>query len=114
MPLSAPASTYADQLTSLGFGLPLWHPEPGRNEQVEIGDVGFLHDGQFIRLFNVTRPTHDPLNAKGTPKHFDVLSIREENNVQTHDGTVASGPLHTASVTPGGPTDPSSTSGFAP
>ena len=36
------------------FGYPLWQPDPGvGNEPVAVGDVGFIHMGRFIPLFNV-------------------------------------------------------------
>ena len=43
--------TYSQELRSLGYGYPLRQPEP--TGDVSIGDVGFLHNGAFLRLFNV-------------------------------------------------------------
>ena len=48
----ATASLYADQLIPLGRGLPLWEPEPTGLGEVLIGDVGYVDEGAFFRLFN--------------------------------------------------------------
>lgn len=48
---SLAAIVYADQLRFLRNGEPLWQPEP-MDEEVAIGDVGFVSDGRFVRLFN--------------------------------------------------------------
>ncbi|OCH86826.1 WD40 repeat-like protein [Obba rivulosa] len=58
---------YAEQLRYLGYGMPLWHPEPTVSEEVEIGDVGYFHRGGFYRLFNATRPADDPIQRYGCP-----------------------------------------------
>ncbi|EKM58722.1 uncharacterized protein PHACADRAFT_117831 [Phanerochaete carnosa HHB-10118-sp] len=80
---SAAWFVYAEQLVGRGYGLPLWHPEPIRYgkepREVEIGDVGYVSEGRFIRLFNAMRPKGDTLNACGMPKGFEVLKANEEN-----------------------------------
>lgn len=98
MSFSTPASLYADQLAGRGFGFPLWYPEPGSESGPEIGDVGFLHEGRFIRLFNVTRPVEDLLNSKGVPRRFSVLSLQEGSLLQIHNEPVAAQPVCTSSV----------------
>jgi hypothetical protein len=41
---------------------------------VSIGDVGYLHQGMFIRMFNVTRPWDDPSNRLvGRPEPYNPL-----------------------------------------
>ncbi len=36
------------------FGHALWEPEPGECfPPVEVGDVGFIRQGKFHRLFNI-------------------------------------------------------------
>ncbi|KAI1790659.1 hypothetical protein LXA43DRAFT_890644 [Ganoderma leucocontextum] len=51
-----------EQLFALGHGYPLWHPdiERVRGLDVKIGDVGYLHDGTFIRIFNATLSADHP------------------------------------------------------
>lgn len=53
---------YAEQLFPLGHGMPLWEPEPNGTGEVEIGDIGYIQDGGFYRLFNATRPVDHPIN----------------------------------------------------
>ncbi|CCM01072.1 uncharacterized protein FIBRA_03120 [Fibroporia radiculosa] len=56
-------NAYARQLLPLGFGHPLFFPEPSRKQgQIELGDVGWIVRGSFRRLLNVTKPATDPVN----------------------------------------------------
>lgn len=75
--------TYAEQLAGRGYGLPLWYPEPTQYSgvpcEVEIGDVGYVSEGCFKRLFNVMRPKSDPLNVHGVPNGFVILEPNEED-----------------------------------
>ncbi|EKM58726.1 uncharacterized protein PHACADRAFT_182972 [Phanerochaete carnosa HHB-10118-sp] len=92
-------SVYADQLVGRGYGLPLWHPEPTpEHGEIEVGDVGYVSEGQFIRLFNAMRPEQDPLNALGVPKGFVMLepNARHSFSAPTH---VSPGPICTTSTT---------------
>ena len=63
MPVDQPFSIYREQLSSQYHGLALWDPNPVQvlfNDfdfgHVSIGDVGYLNNGAFIRLFNVELP----------------------------------------------------------
>ena len=67
------AEVYAEQLLSKAHGLPLWIPEPSKFGEVLIGDVGYVYDGSFYRLFNVTRSPDHPINQGGLPDNFEVL-----------------------------------------
>ncbi|KZT65351.1 hypothetical protein DAEQUDRAFT_768920 [Daedalea quercina L-15889] len=70
-----PWGTYANQLIGMGYGYPLWDPEPERGE-VLIGDVGFLVKGRFHRLFNPTLPSDHEVNRFcGVPDVFEELKI---------------------------------------
>jgi hypothetical protein len=41
---------------------------------VSIGDVGYLHEGTFIRMFNVMLPWDDPSNRTlGQPEPYEPL-----------------------------------------
>jgi len=66
MPVDPPFVVYQDQLAALSQGLALWNPSPQKQiyNNVSIGDVGYMHEGMFIRLFNVTLPWDHPSNKK--------------------------------------------------
>ena len=54
MPIESAFNIYQDQLKSLFHGIALWNPDPhNHNVRVSIGDVGFLVEGAFFRMFNV-------------------------------------------------------------
>jgi hypothetical protein len=58
-----PYDTYREQLSSLFFGHALWDPDPGPiYHQVSIGDVGYVRDGYFVRMFNVILEWDHALN----------------------------------------------------
>ncbi|KAF9461572.1 hypothetical protein BDZ94DRAFT_1138614, partial [Collybia nuda] len=61
---------YVDQLRDLRRGLPLYHPEPRAEGPVEIGDVGYIKDGAFRRVFNVSKTASDPVQRFGVPDDF--------------------------------------------
>ena len=76
----SPSNVYLDELSSLPHGLALWNPESHRVEtirnKVSIGDVGYFHEGTFIRLFNVLLSCHHisnrlPLNYP--PYYYEPL-----------------------------------------
>jgi hypothetical protein len=76
MTVGAPYTVYQDQLSSRSHGLALWNPNPRKEiyNNVSIGDVGYLHEGMFIRMFNVTLPWSHPSNGKlGKPEHYERL-----------------------------------------
>ena len=67
MSVDQPFNIYREQLSSLHHGLALWDPKPVENlhkqpGHVSIGDVGYLDNGAFMRMFNVTLPWDDPSN----------------------------------------------------
>ena len=79
MPVEQPFNVYREQLSSLYHGLALWKPCPeGLYDQVAIGDVGYISEGAFIRMFNVTLPWDDASNRTlGTPNRYDSLNLGE-------------------------------------
>jgi hypothetical protein len=80
-------NVYRDQLSALSLGLALWNTNPQRNlySHVTIGDVGYLQDGTFIRMFNVMLPWDDPLNRTlGQPETYEILQCGPFANT---DGT---------------------------
>ena len=87
MPVDQPFNVYRDQLTSQYHGLALWNPNPVKGlyhcGHVSIGDVGYLSDGDFIRMFNVILPWDDPSNRKlGEPEEYKSLEQDQFVNVR--------------------------------
>ena len=92
--MSTPAwKVYAQELLRRSHGFPLWYPEPTKFEEVEIGDVGFINEGRFYRLFNACREKHDPINkGNGVPDGFVPLEI-PPNLLHRHDEYLSPGPV---------------------
>jgi len=66
------------------YGHALWVPSPrGRYTAVEIGDVGFIREGYFHRLFNVLLPEDDDSHRDGVPQHHEPLVIRMSSPTNT-------------------------------
>jgi hypothetical protein len=95
MSVDQPFNIYREQLSSQYHGLALWDPKPVKylHKQpghVSIGDVGYLDNGAFIRMFNVTLPWDDPSNQLlGNPEYYDHLEPTCLNNVRSkeiHEG----------------------------
>jgi hypothetical protein len=65
-----------------GYGHALWEPSPGvLYPPVEIGDVGFIREGQFHRLFNALLPADHPSHQNfGVPEYYEPLQL----NMQQH------------------------------
>lgn len=79
MPVAQPIfNIYREQLSSINHGLALWRPNPVEDiyNQVSIGDVGYISDGVFIRMFNVTLPWDDESNTRlAEPDRYDPLPM---------------------------------------
>ena len=78
MTVDQPFKVYQEHLSSIYHGLALWDPNPVQRlydrGHVSIGDVGYLRNGGFIRMFNVTLPWNHPSNTKlGTPMEYKSL-----------------------------------------
>ena len=58
---------YAEGLRCLGHGLPLWDPQSTSTGGVQIGDVGYMQDGCFFRLFNAFVAADHLYNRHGVP-----------------------------------------------
>ena len=66
------------------YGHALWEPSPGEHySAVEIGDVGFIREGSFHRLFNVLLPEDHPSHQDGVPQHHEPPVIRTRSPVVT-------------------------------
>jgi hypothetical protein len=79
-----PSSICRNQLSSVYHGIALWHPSPleGFNH-ISIGDVGYLNEGAFIRIFNATLPRDDPSNKFiEISEGYKPLKRQHSNNVR--------------------------------
>ena len=78
-----PSNVYLGQLSAPTQGIALWDPKPLKEfyDKVSIGDVGYLQEGTFIRLFNVILPWGHPSNAKlGVPESYKPLNYAQLSN----------------------------------
>ncbi|KAH9172744.1 hypothetical protein EDB89DRAFT_1885764 [Lactarius sanguifluus] len=76
--------TYRDQLASLYHGHALWVPDPaGLYDHVRVGDVGYVKQGHFNRMFNALLSANDPTQMYGVPEGFVPLNMGPFNNIRT-------------------------------
>jgi hypothetical protein len=63
----------------------LWEPSPGgRYPAVAVGDVGFIREGRFHRLFNVLLSPNDPSHQTyGVPEENEQLIPHVEDHIIT-------------------------------
>jgi hypothetical protein len=56
-----------------GYGHALWDPTPGTLYDVaSVGDVGYISQGRFNRLFNILLPADDPSHENfGVPDNHE-------------------------------------------
>jgi hypothetical protein len=91
MSVDQPFNIYREQLSSLYHGLALWDPKPVENlhwkpGHVSIGDVGYLDNGAFMRMFNVTLPWDDLSNELlGNPEKYERIEPRYSGNVRDNE-----------------------------
>ena len=91
MPVDQPFNIYREQLSSQRRGLALWDPDPVRGlfkvpGHVSIGDVGFLDNGTFVRMFNVTLPWDDPSNELlGKPEKYQRIKPSYFGNIHNSE-----------------------------
>ena len=64
------------------YGHALWEPSPSRlYSPVEVGDVGFIQEGRFYRLFNVLLSADHPSHKSGVPEYHEPLIPKLTNHV---------------------------------
>jgi hypothetical protein len=85
-----PFDVYQKHLSFLSQGFALWNPNPLGDfysyDRVSIGDVGYLDEGFFIRMFNVTFPWDDRLNGNfGEPDHYEPLHLGGGQTIRYRD-----------------------------
>lgn len=77
------------------YGHALWEPSP-HYTAVEIGDVGFIREGRFHRLFNIILSEDDPSHQGGVPQRHEPLVIRTIPPIDT--GTLGPNDLRSNGV----------------
>src|SRR5712691_12899626 len=97
--IDEPSRVYRKQLTSLCHGHALWEPNPLHDQvTITIGDVGYVLEGFFHRMFNVTLPwNHASNNIFGEPDHYKPLDLGPFPNIR--ETTLAKGDYYSCNVT---------------
>ena len=92
MSVDQPFNIYREQLSSQYHGLALWDPKPVESlhkqpGHVSIGDVGYLDNGAFMRMFNVTLPWNDPSNKLiGKPEKYERIKPGNVRDNEIREG----------------------------
>ncbi|TBU30104.1 hypothetical protein BD311DRAFT_659806 [Dichomitus squalens] len=90
---------YTKLLFQRGHGHPLWEPEPTASGEVLIGDVGYILDGGFYRLFNATLAADDAVNQRyGVPDGYEPLKVPPTLK-HVRANALQAGPICSKSVT---------------
>jgi len=102
MPEDQPYDIYRERLSSLYHGYALWEPGPVKDlyEKVSVGDVGYVYNGFFYRMFNVTLPWSDPSNQKfdsSQPENY--APMKKEEFKQISESHLAKGDYYSPNVT---------------
>jgi len=64
------------------YGHALWEPSPpSLHSPVEIGDVGFVREGRFHRLFNALLSADHPSHQFGVPEYHEPLLLKLSSHV---------------------------------
>ena len=68
-------------ITYPGYGHALWEPSPG-DHVVGVGDVGYIYEGRFIRLFNILLPADDPSHETfGVPDDHKLFKPKVSKHI---------------------------------
>jgi hypothetical protein len=81
------------------YGHALWEPSPGKlyRAAIEVGDVGFIREGKFHRLFNVLLPADHPSHRNfGVPENHEPLQLNMSDHIDT--GTLSPNNFRSAEV----------------
>lgn len=106
--LLPPHDVLREHLTSLFHGHALWMPDPANlYERVSIGDVGYVKDGYFVRMFNVLLHWSNPLNftlygetsSESEPENYVCLDMGRFNNIR--QTTLSKGDFYARTVQEG-------------
>jgi hypothetical protein len=105
--MHSPHEVYQNELKSRYklHGWALWQPEPDPDsptECVAVGDVGYISNGRFIRMFNVQRTRDDPSHQQhGVPEGYRPMPPSPFNIFQQSRldrGDYCSGSVRTANA----------------
>ena len=67
-----------------GYGHALWEPSPENLPVVGIGDVGYICEGKFHRLFNIFLSADDPSHETyGVPDNHEPFRPKVSEHVRT-------------------------------
>ncbi|KAI9430012.1 hypothetical protein BJY52DRAFT_94949 [Lactarius psammicola] len=93
--------TFRDQLAIAhpAFGYALWEPDPGeQSSPVEVGDVGYIRQGKFYRIFNALLPANHPSHESlGVPEDHEQLRPRMQDHINR--GTLSPNTFYSYGVT---------------
>ena len=92
--------TYREELGKAypGFGHALWDPNPGNQNPVEVGDVDFIRQSHFHRLFNALLPAnHASHEIFGVPEGHEPLCLT--STTYTYCGNLTPNTFHSHGVT---------------
>ena len=66
------------------YGHALWEPDPGNlYPAVKVGDVGYIREGKFRRLFNVLLPAEDESHEDfGVPEYHEPLTLNVKKHIE--------------------------------
>jgi hypothetical protein len=81
------------------YGHALWEPSPSKLHPaaVEVGDVGFIRNGKFHRLFNALLPKDHPSHQNfGVPENHEPLQLNMTKHIDT--GTLSPNHFRSAEV----------------
>ena len=94
-----PYNVYREQLSSFLQGHALWEPDPDNlYKEVSIGDVGYVREGRFFRMFNVLLEWNDSSNyTLCDPEAFPRLDLGKF--VNTHESKIYRGVYRSRFVT---------------
>ncbi|KAI0291080.1 hypothetical protein B0F90DRAFT_1779787 [Multifurca ochricompacta] len=81
------------------YGHALWEPSPGKlYDAIEVGDVGYIREGKFHRLFNALLPgDHDSHRNFGVPEYHEPLKPKMSKHIDS--GTLSPNDLCSGAVT---------------
>jgi hypothetical protein len=78
---------FRDELGSKypAYGHALWEPGPGGlYTSVEVGDVGFIREGRFHRLFNALLARGHHLQSPSVPEYHKPLKPNRQPHICTN------------------------------
>ena len=79
------------------YGYALWEPSPsGLYGHVEIGDVGFIREGRFYRLFNALLSADHPSHKSDVPEYHEPLIPKLSDHISR--GTLSPGHYYSVGI----------------